>query len=196
MSVSQTFTAHTTIKMRAYPDEHQQELFWKTIGCKRLYWNTLHEDHQYLYYAEHLDIYPTRAEYLEEFPFFSEVDSHMFDNVLIDYKNAWQQHFNHPKQFGEPTWKKKSRERRGTCSYETNNLRQKRKSGHVYESIHFNDATHLHLPKMGGVNVVRHRVPPKDGVLKTATFEREADGRFYRIFTLRTPFFCGAIERW
>ena len=194
MGVSQTFTAYTTIKMRAYPDEQQQELFWKTIGCKRLYWNTLHEDHQYLYHTEHLNIYPRRAEYLQEYPFFAEVDSHMFDNVMFDYQNAWTKHFNHPKQFGKPTWKSKKREHHGTCSYETNNLFQRRKDGNIYESIHFNDATHLHLPKMGSIQIVRHRLPPKDGKLKTATFEREADGKFYICLTYEIQISCSAFD--
>lgn len=174
-----TFTTHETLKLRAYPTVEQVILFWKTIGCKRLYWNCMHEDHEFLYWSEHLNVIPRPAEYRDEFPFLGEVDSHALINVMMDYQNAWRSHFKHPNLFGEPTWKKKSKERRGTCSYETNNLFQKRKDGSVRETIYFSDATHMRLPKMGDVEIVRHQLPKKNAKLKTVTFEREADGKFY-----------------
>lgn len=176
---ARTFTAHETIKMRAYPDDPQTVLFYKTIGCRRLYWNCMHEDHEYLYWNDGLNITPRPAEYKEEFPFMKEVDSYALMNTQLDYSHSWQQHFDHPNQFGTPNWKRKRDEKRGTCSYETNNRIQKRKDGSIYETIRFVDARHLVLPKMGAIEVVRHRTPPKNGVLKTATFMREADGRFY-----------------
>lgn len=102
----------------------------------------------------------------------SNLDSDMFTNTQIHYRNAWQ-HYRQVHSAGIPKFKKKSRP---VQSYSTSNHYNSvgvKKHGGVPSlyngSIHFLDHCHITLPKVGTVKVKLHRVLPTNRLVRIAT---------------------------
>ncbi|WP_056986756.1 RNA-guided endonuclease TnpB family protein, partial [Ligilactobacillus equi] len=102
----------------------------------------------------------------------SELDSDMFTNTEVHYRNAWKM-FRKVHSAGTPKFKKKSQP---VQSYSTSNhyssSQVKAKGGvpSLYNgSIHFIDSQYLQLPKLGKVKIKLHRTLPTNQMVRIAT---------------------------
>ena len=95
-------TINRAIKYRIYPDEQQVELFAKTFGCCRLYWNMALADEQEFYLATDAHFISTPAKYKKEKPFLSEIDSLALANTQIALKAAFGNFFRDPQALWIP----------------------------------------------------------------------------------------------
>ena len=150
-------------KYRIYPDKEQRDLFERTFGCVRLFYNTSLDEMNKLYKEkkEYKDITP--ASYKERFPFFKEVDSLALSNAQLNRNKALKSFFRKQNKF--PKFKAK----RNRQSYSTNN-----QNGTVYLS---EDCKYISLPKIKNIKIKMHR--KFDGVIKTVTVSKECDETYY-----------------
>ena len=150
-------------KYRIYPDKEQRDLFERTFGCVRLFYNTSLDEMNKLYKEkkEYKDITP--ASYKERFPFFKEVDSLALANAQLNRNKALKSFFRKQNKF--PKFKAK----RNKQSYSTNN-----QNGTVYLS---EDCKYISLPKIKNIKIKMHR--KFDGVIKTVTVSKECDETYY-----------------
>ena len=150
-------------KYRIYPDKEQRDLFERTFGCVRLFYNTSLDEMNKLYKEkkEYKDITP--ASYKERFPFFKEVDSLALANAQLNRNKALKAFFRKQNKF--PKFKAK----RNKQSYSTNN-----QNGTVYLS---EDCKYISLPKIKNIKIKMHR--KFDGVIKTVTVSKECDDTYY-----------------
>ena len=155
--------AKRAYKYRIYPDKEQRDLFERTFGCVRLFYNTSLDEMNKLYKEkkEYKDITP--ASYKERFPFFKEVDSLALSNAQLNRNKAFKAFFRKQNKF--PKFKAK----RNKQSYSTNN-----QNGTVYLS---EDGKYISLPKIKNIKIKMHR--KFDGVIKTVTVSKECDDTYY-----------------
>ena len=155
--------ARRAYKYRIYPDKEQRDLFERTFGCVRLFYNTSLDEMNKLYKEkkEYKDITP--ASYKERFPFFKEVDSLALANAQLNRNKALKSFFRKQNKF--PKFKAK----RNRQSYSTNN-----QNGTVYLS---EDCKYISLPKIKNIKIKMHR--KFDGVIKTVTVSKECDETYY-----------------
>lgn len=154
------------IKYRLYPTKEQQIFFSKSFGCCRKIWNLMLSDKK-IYYAENQKmLHNTPAQYKKKFPYLKEVDSLALANVQMQLEQAFRNFFQN-KKFGMPKFKSKKHCRKE--SYTTNNQ---------HDSIRLLEKA-IHLPKVGNVKAVLHRLPEEGWILKSATVSRNAAGQYY-----------------
>lgn len=152
------------IKYRIYPTNKQIEMFSKTFGCCRKYWNLSLNDRQNAYKEDKSFINPTPAMYKEDYPYLKEVDSLALANVQMNQNKAYRDFFNNKKNFRLPKFKAKHNKKQ---SYTTNN---------VNNSIRFDeDYSKLKIPKVGFVKIKTHKLPKDDWKLKSITISKVAD---------------------
>ena len=157
---------------RLYPNVEQEILFAKTFGCVRFVYNKM--------LAERKDIYeqfkenkeelkkhksPTPAKYKSEFEWLKEVDSLALANAQMNLQTAYNNFFR-DKNVGFPKFKAKHRDK---DSYTTNN---------VNNNIRIVDKK-IKLPKLGLVNIKRHRQIPSNQIIKSCTVSKTPSGKFY-----------------
>ncbi len=164
-------------KYRIYPNNAQKKLFAETFGHCRFIWNKMLSDKTDYYKEFHKILHCTPAQYKEEFPWLKDVDSSALCNVQMDLQQAYASHFNNPKNFKLPKFKKK----KGHVSYQSyktnctnNNIRLLTKG--------------VKLPKAGIVKAKIHRLPPSDMVLKSATVSKTASDKYYVSLLFEKPF--------
>ena len=160
---------NSAIKYRLYPTSEQKIMFAKTFGCCRKVYN--------LMLAEKIESYKTTgkfaavtpAKYKKDYPYLKEVDSLALANVQLKLQSAFKNHFdkNRRKKTGFPKFKSAKHSRK---SYTTNN-----QNG----TVAIVDNRYIHLPKIGKVKAVIHRVPGTDWKLKSATVSCDSDGKYY-----------------
>ena len=152
-------------RYRAYPSEAQAVLLAKTFGCVRFLWNKMLCDIKAYYEKEHKTLYPTPAQYKKNHEWLKEVDSLALANVQLQLKKAFQRFFK-DKKIGYPNFKSKHHSKR---SYTTNLV-----NGNIMVLDRF-----IHLPKLGEIEIKKHRNAPKDYKLKSVTVTQEASGKYY-----------------
>lgn len=157
---------NTAFRFRAFPTKNQEEYFSRVFGCCRFLWNKFLGDDK-----EHHEIMGTRidntpADYKDDYPFLSEVDSYALCNVQKNYNKAWKAYFAGNNDM--PHFKKK-----GKCkdSYTTNFSH-----GNIYLV-----GQGIRLPKLpdGPLPLKMHRVIPEGLSLKSVTITKESDGCYY-----------------
>ena len=179
------------LEFRAYPDDEQKILFWKTIGCKRLVWNKL-LDERITYAKEHegelLDTTPAHLK--EDYSFLEEVDSMALCNVQLNLNQACSATFPKGKT---PKFRKRGKDRKSyTTNYINNNIEvtvkvirdnnDPVKVANMDESeIRKNQVIecYLKLPKMGQLRIHLHRDIPTGWQIKNVTLKETSGGRFY-----------------
>ena len=152
-------------RYRIYPNEAQEILLQKTFGCTRFIWNHMLADIKECYETEHKTIYPTPAQYKENYEFLKEVDSLALANVQLQLKKAFQRFFKDEKT-GYPNFKVKHHSKK---SYTTNL---------VNGNIVVLDKS-IRLPKLGEVKIKKHRKAPDSWILKSVTVTQEPSGKYY-----------------
>lgn len=157
--------ANTAIKYRIYPDDDQKTLINKTIGCSRLIYNLMLSYNKRLWPFFGTLTLPNVTYYYLEYPFLKEVDSLALANAKQQLIQALKNHFNNPKHFGLPVFKKRER----TSSYTTNN-----QNGSI--RIENNK---IKLPKLGWVKLVYHKKLPSNAVIKKVIVQRTKTGGYY-----------------
>lgn len=155
------------IKYRIYPTDKQSSLFICTFGCCRKVWNLMLSDREDAYMKDKSVFKPTPAMYKDDYPYLKDVDSLALANTQLDLEGAYTRFFT-VKGTGHPKFKSRKHSR---ASYTTNNQK-----GTVYVDF---DAGIIHLPKVGNVKAVLHRMPEAGWRLKSATVSMTKSGKFY-----------------
>lgn len=152
-------------KFRAMPNAEQRALFAKTVGCVRFIYNRMLADKIACYKETGKMLQTTPAQYKDEFPFLSEVDSMALCNAQMQLQTAYQNFFR-DKSIGFPKFRSKKASRK---AYTTNLI-----NGNIAVV-----GNCLKLPKMGLVHVKFHRQIPAEYKIKSVTFSQEASGKYY-----------------
>ena len=162
---------------RMYPNEKQEQLINKTIGCARFVYNYFLDDK----IKEYKEIGKSKSAYdqaklipslSKEKEWLKEVDSQSLRNSLLDLERAFKNFYNGS---GYPKFKAKGVHER----YKTNNIKSSYKGNH-YNSIKLDLKNKtITLPKLKEVKIRGYRnkeVIPGD--IKSAVIKKEA-GRYY-----------------
>lgn len=153
------------------PDEKQEELILKTLGCKRFVYNHFLDERIQAYkdgvsitYTDQQNKLPAMKDNPET-EWLSEVDSTALQNALRDLQNAFDNFYHgrmNGRKVGFPKFKCK---RDLKSSYRTTNNNN---------SIHMIDKYHIQLPKLG---IVKCKMPRKPkGRIMSATITKESSG--------------------
>ena len=152
------------IKYRIYPTEQQKELLSKTFGCCRKVWNLMLFDKTEYYKTNKKMLHNTPAQYKNDFPFLTEVDSSALANVQMNLQKAFTNFFK--KLSGYPNYKSKHKSKK---SYTTSITGTNIVVGENY----------VKLPKLKKVKAKVHRLAPKDWKIKSATVSQKSNGKYY-----------------
>ena len=162
---------------RMYPDEKQEELINKTIGCSRFIYNHFLDDKIKEYKIvgksksayDQIKLIPSLS---KEYSFLKEVDSCALRNSLFNLDNAFTNFYNGN---GYPKFKAKGVHE----SYKTNNIKSSYK-GNNYNSIKLDLKNKtITLPKLKEVKIRGYRNKEVIlGEVKSAVIKKDA-GRYY-----------------
>ena len=168
-------------KFRVYPNSEQQELFFKTVGCRRLIWNMfldLHEE-DYKLNGSSLSQYDavkllSPLKKCEGYEFLKDVDSSALRIAIEDLYASYNSFFQSKKQKSsikrnKPKFKSKKHEY--TKAYTTQMT-----NGNVKVGKNF-----IVLPKMGKIKAVVHTYA--HGTIKRATFKMTKTNKFFITIT-------------
>ncbi len=160
-----------TYKYRIYPNNKQKELFEKTFGCVRFYWNKALEIK--------LNVFKENAKKPKEerrpiprvlpsvlkrnYPFLKEVDSIALNNAQLNLERAFQMFFS--KKLRIPKFKKKKAKQ----SYTTNNINNNIKVNFENQKIK--------LPKIGWIKIKLHR--KFEGKIKCVTVSKTTTCKYF-----------------
>lgn len=160
-------------RYRIYPTEEQKLYFAKAFGCVRFIYNAMLHDKIEHYKATQTMLNNTPAMYKNEYPFLKEIDSLALANAQLNLERAYKNFFR-DKRIGFPKFKKKVYHQRFT----TNNQKN---------TITFIDDKRLKIPKLKSlIQIKYHRHLPEDAIIKSATIERTASGKFYASILVNT----------
>lgn len=159
-------------KVRIYPNEDQETLITKTIGCVRLIWNySLMEKLEiYELYKDYPELlashkYKTQADWKRDFPFLKEVDSQALATTQQELRQAFSNFYN--KSHDIPVFKNKKRQRTSYTTHTTNN--NIRIEGNL-----------IKLPKIGWVKLKKKRRDlPEGSIIKAATVKKTPTGKYF-----------------
>ena len=167
-------------KFRVYPNSEQQELFFKTVGCRRLIWNmflNLHEE-DYKLNGSSLSQYDavkllSKLKKCEDYEFLKDVDSSALRIAIEDlyasynlfYKSRQKSKKNSVVKHNKPKFKSKKHEY--TKAYTTQMINCNIKVGKNF----------IVLPKMGKIKAVVHAYA--HGTIKRATFKMTKTNKFF-----------------
>lgn len=163
------------IKIRLYPNQEQQILLNKTLGCCRFIYNKmleerikvyeeLKDDNETLYDYK----YKTEKQYKQEYTFLKEVDAKALQSEWRHLKSAYDNFFRNIKKGikkGFPKFKSKKSKQ----SYTTYNINNNCK-------IDFNDKK-LKLPKIAWIKYRDNRIFNKD--IKHITVSKTKSGKYF-----------------
>ena len=171
-------------KFRVYPNSEQQELFFKTVGCRRLIWNmflNLHEE-DYKLNGSSLSQYDAvkllpKLKKCEGYEFLKDVDSSALRIAIEDlyasynlfYKSRQKSKRNSVIKHNKPKFKSKKHEY--TKAYTTQMI-----NGNIKVGKNF-----IVLPKMGKIRAVVHTYA--HGTIKRATFKMTKTNKFFITIT-------------
>ncbi len=166
------------MKVRLYPNEEQQILINKTLGCSRFIYNIMLEERIQVYSElkdEKRELFEykhkTEKEYKSEFEWLSEVDSDALQQSRLNLTRAYTNFFNSLKgirkgqRIGFPHFKKKS----GHASYKTLNRKG---------TIRFDISNRkLKIPKLGWVTFRNEK--EIFGIIKSAVISKTPTGKYF-----------------
>lgn len=152
-------------KYRIYPNKDQCILFAKTFGCVRFVYNKMLDDRIKKHFDSTIAIYPTPAQYKQEFEFLKEVDSLALANAQLNLDKAFKNFFKNKKS-GFPKFKSKKRTKK---SYTTNN-----QNG----TIEIIDNKYLKLPKIKSLIKIKHH-RKFTGKIKSCTISQTSSGKYF-----------------
>ena len=190
-------------KFYLLPNDKQAEYLSKACGCKRKFYNeyvsrmikhleSTNFQNGKIFYSK-LGL-PTPSKLKDEFPFMKEIDSLVFCNAQINFKNALNRYNENAlkKQYtksalkkqktigrkltfkdlkGLPSFKSK---KDGYDSFTTNN--QETPTGYTIKIINDN---YIKIPKLKTpIKFVKHRELPPDGLIKNVTISKNSKGKF------------------
>ena len=157
------------IKIPLYPTPEQKEMFAKTFGCCRFYWNKALEEEQKTYKETGKHAILSPASYKKEYGFLSEVDSLALCNTEISMKQAFKVFFKDPNHVGHPKFKKKRDKQSYTtnCQYNGKN-----------PTIEVTDDG-VKLPKIGVIKANLYRKPMEGWILRSATISMTKSGKYF-----------------
>ena len=161
---------YTTLKVRLYPSEAQEELFEKTFGCCRYIWNHMLADQQRFYIETDQHFIPTPAKYKKEAPFLTEVDNQALIQEHNKLSQAFRVFFKDPKHFGYPNFKKKKTDRDSFTA-----------CNHEFESgpTIYITRNGIRMTKAGIVRAKFSRRPRNGWKLKRVTVEKTKAGKYF-----------------
>ena len=106
----------------------------------------------------------------EDEAYLLDVPKQVYAQAFVDLQRAHQNHANNPGHYGTPKYASKNRrESFRLCA---------RRSGKCLD-IRWLDSSHLRIPKIGAVHVIRHRNPPAGAIIKNVTFSMSASGKWF-----------------
>lgn len=154
-------------KYRLYPNIEQKIFFAKTFGCTRLVYNCMLADRIEYYKTTGQSIKNSNyAQYKEQYPFISEVDSLALANSYLNLNTAYSNFFNN-QSTGFPKFKKKST---NNFSYKTNNQKNSIRIDYSKSKIKF--------PKLKSlVKIKMHR--KFEGLIKSATISKNPSNQYH-----------------
>lgn len=138
-------------------------------GCARLIYNLLVADESDFYKEMGFALNNNYSDYKDQYPFLKEVDALVLNYAYRDFKTAMKKFYD--KEAAYPKFHSK----RGRQSFTTSIASR----GAV--NLRYDRQTHLlHVPKLKtDIHIFQHRKIRKGGLLKSATFSRECDGRYF-----------------
>ena len=159
-------------KFLALPNKDQEVKFSKTFGCVRKYWNIAKSDSIENYKNNKTFVINSPHFYKEkeEYSYLKEVDSLALCNAQTNLNTAYTNFFQ--KKGGYPSFKSKSDKQ----SYTTNNQISKNGIHSIY-LIRENGKDYIKLPKIGLVEIKRHR--KVTGLIKNVTITKAKSGKYY-----------------
>ncbi len=149
-------------KFRIYPNNEQKIFFAKCFGCVRFFYNKSLSDMIDIYGKSKKFENITPARYKSEYAFLKEADALALCNAQLNRNSAFKAYYTHRNSF--PKFKSKKHKQ----SYTTNN--------HV-NSIHFDDDSHISIPKCFHIKIKKHRECV--GLIKSATISKTCDDKYY-----------------
>ena len=100
-----------------------------------------------------------------------DVPKQVYTQAFVDLQRAHQNHANNPGHYG--TTKYASKNRKESFRLCTTGI------GKKCPDIRWIDSSHLRIPKIGAVHVIRHRNPPAGAIIKNVTFSMSASGKWF-----------------
>lgn len=171
-------TVQKGIRVRLYPNEEQEVLINKTLGCCRFVHNqTLENCKQSYEQTHHL---PSKKERIinlvplkEANEFLKEVDSTALQQSVRDLNSALDNFFKNRNHFGFPKFKSK------------HNLKQSYRTPYNGGNADVLDNKHIKLPKLGRVKTKRFDMPEVYKIFNI-TVERTNTNRYYASICIET----------
>ena len=166
-------------KYRVARDGNPDNILGRTAGCRRLMYNRMLNAtkagiNKKGKYTWHTPNYPTFLDKENEGEaYLLDVPKQVYAQAFVDLQRAHQNHANNPGHYGTPKYASKNRkESFRLCN---TNIREKQPEG----DIRWLDSSHLRIPKIGAVHVIRHRNPPAGAIIKNVTFSMSTSGKWF-----------------
>ena len=175
---------YITRKYRIYPNSSQKELMEKFFGCSRFIYNKCIEHYSVAYTkwkknGTKFEKTPLITDFKKKYPFLKECNNAALAysrsnfersiSNMIKSKNG----IRNGKKTGFPKFKKK-----GVCVYSY-------RTCDSHGGIRFDDKnTHLRIPKLKFVKIVKHR--EYDGIIKSVTVNKTKTQKYYAILTIES----------
>ena len=156
-------------KYRLYPNDKQEILINKTIGCARFIYNHLLNDRIKYYKETKHTLKKEVSEYKKDFPFLKEVDGLALSNAKLNLEQAFSNFFDKKLKAKYPRFHKKGK----NDTYTTNRVVDKK--GHSNIRIEENG---IRLPKLGVVKAKLHRKIGDNETIKSCTISKKS-GKYY-----------------
>ena len=138
-------------QFRLYPTHEQEILIRKTFGCTRFLYNQMLDEKKKNVTLSKFDLFKKIPEYMEKYPFLSEVDSCSLRSSITDMMVGYERFLN--KMGGYPKYQKRGIKK----SYRTNCTRSTYK-GKEYATIQVDlQGKYITLPKLKKVKIRGYR---------------------------------------
>ena len=190
-------------KYRLLPNETQAEYLLKAFGCKRKMYNeyvskmidylkSINFENGKITYSK-LGL-PSPAQIKKEFSFMKEIDSLVFCNAQIAFKNALAKYNDnaYKKQYTKGALKKQKTIGRELTFLDLKGLPSFKSRKDGYDSFTTNnqntisgdtikvDGNFIKIPKLKSpIKFIKHRELPLDGTIKNVTISKNSKGQFY-----------------
>ena len=166
------------IRVRLYPNEEQEVLINKTIGCCRfVYNNALDNCKQSYEQTQHFPSGKERSANLvplkEEYEFLKEVSAVALQQSIRDLDSALTNFFKNRSHFGFPKFKSK------------HNIKQSYRTPYINNKDGILDNKHIKLPKLGKVRTKKFLIP-NEYKLCNITVEKTNTNKYYASICIET----------
>ena len=181
MTESHTITITKAEKYRITDDSNKDNILNKAAGCRRLMYNRMLNGSR-LWRDKKTgklkSFTPNYTNYIdkdnEDEAYLREIPAQVYAQAFVDLQNAYRNHINNPSHFGTPKYASKNRHESFRMCATTY-----KKQGKAIRDIYWKDNSHLHVPKIGDVQIIRHRAIPAGAVIKNVTFSMSASGKWF-----------------